>query len=262
MRHAAVFCAVTLGVGCGASAAEQGLASFYGIGRAGDLTAAHRTLPMGARVKILNLDNGRVAVVRIVDRGPFIRGRIIDVSRAAAATLGFREAGLAHVKIVPVREETAAEPRPEAQAKPAAYEKTAYDICRYNAGGLDRLEGGPVGGEKTPPSNRFECKSFRPRLFSLESEADDWTAVAAAAVASTPAKGLEAAASIPVIALAEVIAAESISVGALLPPPEHGAALTREQIGCTSMSPCNEQGELPASKPALSLLARLSRIFD
>ena len=54
---------------------------------------------MGSRVKVFNLDNGRSAVVKIVDRGPFIRGRIIDVSDAAANVLGLRNAGLAHVRI-------------------------------------------------------------------------------------------------------------------------------------------------------------------
>ena len=54
---------------------------------------------MGSLVKVLNLDNGRSTVVKIVDRGPFIRGRIIDVSVAAANTLGFRNAGIAHVRI-------------------------------------------------------------------------------------------------------------------------------------------------------------------
>ncbi len=46
-----------------------------------------------------NLDNGRAAVVTILDRGPFVRGRIIDVSTAAAGVLGFRQAGVAHVRI-------------------------------------------------------------------------------------------------------------------------------------------------------------------
>ena len=50
-------------------------------------------------MKIFNLDNGRSAIVKIVDRGPFIRGRIIDVSPATASVLGFRQAGLAHVRI-------------------------------------------------------------------------------------------------------------------------------------------------------------------
>jgi rare lipoprotein A len=50
-------------------------------------------------VRVVNLDNGRSAVLKIVDRGPFIRGRIIDVSPAAASVLGFRAAGLAHVRV-------------------------------------------------------------------------------------------------------------------------------------------------------------------
>jgi rare lipoprotein A len=96
LRQAFVFCAITFGMSFGASATEFGLASYYG---AAGLTAAHRSLPMGSRVKVLNLDNGRSVILSIMDRGPFIRGRVIDVSTAAAVALGFRDAGLAHVKI-------------------------------------------------------------------------------------------------------------------------------------------------------------------
>src|ERR1700686_3135485 len=55
----------------------------------GDLTAAHRSLPFGTRVHVENRENGNSAVVRVTDRGPFISGRIIDVSKAAAGELGF-----------------------------------------------------------------------------------------------------------------------------------------------------------------------------
>jgi len=81
------------------SAGELGIASFYQNPYYDGLIAAHKTLPFGTRVKVVNLDNGRSAIVKIVDRGPFIRGRIIDVSPAAATVLGFRQAGLAHVRI-------------------------------------------------------------------------------------------------------------------------------------------------------------------
>ncbi len=57
------------------------------------LTAAHRSLPLGTKVKVTNRRNGRTVVVRINDRGPFIRGRIVDLSRAAARALGFVQAG-------------------------------------------------------------------------------------------------------------------------------------------------------------------------
>lgn len=63
------------------------------------LAAAHRTLPFGTQVKVENLSNGRSTVVRINDRGPFVRGRVIDVTKAAAAQLGFVGAGHAPVRV-------------------------------------------------------------------------------------------------------------------------------------------------------------------
>ena len=64
-----------------------------------ELTAAHRTLPFGTRVRVTNLENGRRVVVRINDRGPFRKGRILDVSYAAARRLGMLGAGVARVRI-------------------------------------------------------------------------------------------------------------------------------------------------------------------
>ena len=91
----------------GAASAESGVASVYGYAgsktasgeRANPraLTAAHRTLPFGTMVKVTNKRNGRTVTVRINDRGPFVRGRIIDITPAAAQTLGFH--GLAHVTV-------------------------------------------------------------------------------------------------------------------------------------------------------------------
>jgi len=99
MRKFVFSCTIFAGITTAASASEQGIASYYHHPLYSGLIAAHRTLPMGTEVKVINLDNGRSAVLKIVDRGPFIRGRIIDVSVAAAKVLGFREAGLAHVRI-------------------------------------------------------------------------------------------------------------------------------------------------------------------
>ena len=62
-------------------------------------TAAHRTLPFGTNVRVTNLDNGKDVVVRINDRGPHLRGRIIDVSPAAAREIGLVDRGAAHVRI-------------------------------------------------------------------------------------------------------------------------------------------------------------------
>jgi len=89
----------------------EGTASYYGKVHHGKrtasgerfnqnaLTAAHRTLPFGTRVKVTNLDNGRSVVVRINDRGPFGRGRIIDVSKAAAEQLNMLRSGTAPVRL-------------------------------------------------------------------------------------------------------------------------------------------------------------------
>jgi|UniRef100_Q11B98 rare lipoprotein A len=57
------------------------------------MTAAHRKLPFGTKIKVINRRNGKAVVVRINDRGPFVRGRILDLSKAAAAKLGFLGAG-------------------------------------------------------------------------------------------------------------------------------------------------------------------------
>ena len=88
--------------------AESGMAAFYGGGRtasgevtgATGMTAAHRTLPFGTRVLVTNVRNGKTVIVRIVDRGPYGRGRIIDVSRAAARELDMIDSGTAMVSVV------------------------------------------------------------------------------------------------------------------------------------------------------------------
>lgn len=88
-----------------------GQASWYGPGfygnrtasgetlRPGTLTAAHRTLPFGTRVRVTNLWNGRSAVVRINDRGPFHGSRIIDLAHGAAQELGVTASGVAQVRL-------------------------------------------------------------------------------------------------------------------------------------------------------------------
>jgi rare lipoprotein A len=90
------------------ASAQTGIASVYSGGRtadgehasAGGLTAAHRSLPFGTRVRVTNERTGRSVVVRINDRGPFVHGRIIDLTPAAAHAIGF--SGLAHVNVTVV----------------------------------------------------------------------------------------------------------------------------------------------------------------
>jgi rare lipoprotein A len=95
----------------GVTAVQEGKASWYGREQHGhltasgerfnmyELTAAHRTLRMGSRVRVINLRNGRSVVVRINDRGPYSRGRIIDVSAAAARQLDMMNSGVVPVRI-------------------------------------------------------------------------------------------------------------------------------------------------------------------
>ncbi len=67
--------------------------------RAGDMAGAHKTVPLPARMRVTNLENGRSIVIRVNDRGPFIAGRIVDLTPAAAKKLGFHEQGLVRVKV-------------------------------------------------------------------------------------------------------------------------------------------------------------------
>ncbi len=110
-RTAPAFLAVSiLSLATSAASADNlmsGVASVYAYGgektasgqiaNPRGLTAAHRTLPFGTRVRVVNTRNGRSVVVRINDRGPFVRGRVIDLTPAAANALGF--SGLAPVAL-------------------------------------------------------------------------------------------------------------------------------------------------------------------
>lgn len=90
---------------------QRGIASWYGPGfhalatangeryEQDDVTAAHKTLPMPSFVEVENLENGRMLIVRINDRGPFVDGRIIDLSRKSAQLLGVDRAGTARVRV-------------------------------------------------------------------------------------------------------------------------------------------------------------------
>jgi len=99
---------------------ETGIASWYGPGfhtkvtangetyNEMELTAAHKTLPMPSLVRVTNLENGRSIVVRINDRGPFVAGRIIDMSRRGAQLLGFDQKGTAKVRVQILADESRA----------------------------------------------------------------------------------------------------------------------------------------------------------
>lgn len=99
---------IVAGAGASMARAESGMASWYGSGartangesfNPSGLTAAHRSLPFGTRVRVTNLANGRSVVVRINDRGPFIGGRVIDLSKGAASVIGMLGSGVARVSV-------------------------------------------------------------------------------------------------------------------------------------------------------------------
>jgi rare lipoprotein A len=116
LTAAAILVAASLGCAttgplAGGRSEEVGLASYYGREHDGrrtasgeifdmnEMTAAHRTLPFGTRVRVTDLANGRQVTVRINDRGPFRRGRIVDLSYAAARKLGIVGRGVAKVRV-------------------------------------------------------------------------------------------------------------------------------------------------------------------
>ena len=143
---------------------ETGIASWYGPNFHGkrtangetynqnDLTAAHRTLQMPSLVRVTNLENGRSVVVRINDRGPFKRGRVIDVSRKAAELLGFIGNGTARVRLEVLEKES----RQIAEAA-----KRGMDTSRMNNTQLAAMQA-------TPVSTRSAVSSSAPRASNNE----------------------------------------------------------------------------------------------
>ncbi len=136
---------------------ETGLASWYGSesgvrtanGEHFDpngLTAAHRTLPMPVNVRITNLDNGKSLVVRVNDRGPFARGRIIDVSARAAQLLGFYGQGTARVRVTYLARADLPGGRPPPDETPPeiASAVPATPTGKVDSSGLSIVPGVPV----------------------------------------------------------------------------------------------------------------------
>ena len=108
---ALVFCLFAMSItamSTGSAEAQTGMASYYKSGRLtangerfnpNGLTAAHRSLKFGTKVRVTNLRNGRSVIVRINDRGPFIGGRIIDLAYGAARAVGMHSSGVAKVRV-------------------------------------------------------------------------------------------------------------------------------------------------------------------
>ncbi len=137
---------------------ESGIASWYGPGfhgkktangekyNSGELTAAHRTLQMPSLARVTNLENGRSVVVRINDRGPFSRGRVMDVSERAAELLGFRNKGTARIRIDVLADES----RQIASAAKSGQDVRGYEVA-LNSRATDTRSDAPVGSVVSEP---------------------------------------------------------------------------------------------------------------
>ena len=185
--------------------AEEGLASYYGKkfhGRRTSsqevydmyaFTAAHKTLPLPSFVRVTNLDNGRSVVVRVNDRGPFHKGRIIDLSYAAAVKLGYREKGTAKVRVEALSPEggdagsTAMDKLVQALPESTAQATTGSRFDMHQDG-------------RTMTADEFDAwmRTRRIRVATGKPAAIDAAAPAkmADAVPAMPAKGVEAAPSL------------------------------------------------------------------
>lgn len=132
---------------------ESGGASWYGPGFHGritasgerfntnDLTAAHKTLPFGTRVQVTNTANGKSVVVRINDRGPFVKGRIIDLSRAAAELLDMLESGTAQVTVEELNGTAVTEAVPKPDNNRSSDSRKSIQVASFgNRNNAERLK--------------------------------------------------------------------------------------------------------------------------
>lgn len=155
-----------------AVAAQCGKAAWYDLdgktasgerSNGSELAAAHRTLPFGTRVRVENLANGREVIVRVNDRGPFVSGRVIDVTRAAAEELGMIKAGIAKVRVSVVDgsaklDSTCEEPSPrvitaEAVASDAAKAKAEPDPEPAESQTAAIADSGAAAADADPPAD-------------------------------------------------------------------------------------------------------------
>ncbi len=154
---------------------ETGIASWYGdkfhgrptangeIFDANLISAAHKTLPMPSAVRVINLENGRSIILRVNDRGPFAAGRIIDLSREAARLLGFKEQGLARVRVQILAEESL---RLEREARAGRFPDVSQKISAKKPKTTPALV--PAVSIVTSQNSRVQAKQTAPQVSSLE----------------------------------------------------------------------------------------------
>jgi rare lipoprotein A len=225
---------------------EEGLASYYGKkfhGRRTSsqevydmyaFTAAHKTLPLPSFARVTNLDNGRSVVVRVNDRGPFHKGRIIDLSYAAAVKLGYRDRGTARVRV---------------EALSADGDAPLLASAGGAASGMDRLVDKLPGAEQAAAiaGHRFDMRQDGRTMGA--SEFDAWMRSRRIRVATgKPAPVLVAATQVPAAALASAPSAPGPSAAPA--PPASAVEASGDQVTLQVASFGNQRN----AERALSLL--------
>ena len=157
---------------------DRGVASWYGEAFHGKLTAngevfdktaltaAHRKLPLGSVVRVMNLNNGRVVKVRVTDRGPYVPGRILDLSEAAARELGMVEAGTAAIQLEVLGEHQVVPPHPQNQRVLILTVQSLAEAAKRSDLALDDLER-PAMLARTMPQDLWYVRRERRRSLGL-----------------------------------------------------------------------------------------------
>ena len=142
---------------------ESGIASWYGkkfhgrktangeVYDMNELTAAHRTLPMPSFVRVTNLENGRSLILRVNDRGPFARGRIIDISRRGSQLLNFQKRGTARIRVQLLADQSRALKSRISNRSESAISGSPITIGRLPKAKVQTQSLAPAGERKTPP---------------------------------------------------------------------------------------------------------------
>ena len=176
---------------------ETGIASWYGPGfhaettangetfDQNELTGAHKTLPLPSLVRVTNLENGRSIIVRINDRGPFVPGRIVDLSRRGAQLLGFEGQGSAKVRVAVLPEES------RAVAASARAGQAGVSVADISPDGAPKPVAAPRGAVQvegaTPVRRVAERQAFDPSQ-TVAGATVDGRFMPAAVVADTPVR--------------------------------------------------------------------------
>jgi rare lipoprotein A len=155
---------------------ETGIASWYGPDFHGkrtangelydmnQVTAAHKTLPMPSLVRVTNLENGRMIIVRVNDRGPYARGRVLDLSRRGAQLLGFEKVGTAKVRVQIMARES------QALAEAARQGNLAVDIAGIDPDQPPPPPPGTPSYTRTPPSSQAPASQQMPQGIAVVDE--------------------------------------------------------------------------------------------